>query len=178
MDLEPDAQKHDWSSDVYQVLKDHNVQLVCTVPDAALTQILKKCHADSDMSVLTLTTEEEGIGIITGAWLGGMRGVLMMQSSGAGNCINALSLPQNCHTPCPMIVTMRGQWGEFNPWQVPMGSNVEPVFRQMGVQCFRAKTPISIGVLCSGALDLAFHSTTSTAVLIDQQVIGIKDFAK
>jgi len=178
MDFKPDGQNHEWSSDVYQALKDHNVQLICTVPDAGLTQILKKCHADADMSVLTLTTEEEGIGIITGAWLAGVRGVLMMQSSGAGNCINALSLPQNCQTPCAMIVTMRGQWGEFNPWQVPMGSNVEPVFRQMGVQCFRAENSSTAGELCFGALGLAFHSATSAAVLIDQQVIGIKDFAK
>ena len=171
-------QNHDWSSDVYQVLKSRNVQLICTVPDAGLTDILTKCQNDNQMSVLTLTTEEEGIGIVTGAWLGGMRAVLLMQSSGTGNCINALSLPHNCQTPCPMLVTMRGEWGEFNPWQVPMGSNVEPVFKQMGVQCFRATQQSEVGELFAGALDLAYHSTTSAAVLIDQQVVGAKDFAK
>ncbi len=174
----PNNQNHDWSNDVYQALKSRNVQLICTVPDAGLTDILNKCHNDSGMSVVTLTTEEEGVGIVTGAWLGGMRAVLLMQSSGTGNCINALSLPQNCQTPCPMLVTMRGQWGEFNPWQVPMGSTVEPVFTHMGVQCFRATQQSEVGELFTGALDLAYHSTTSAAVLIDQQVVGAKDFDK
>jgi len=169
---------HDWSDDVYQALKSRHVQLICTVPDAGLTGILNTCHTDSQMTVVTLTTEEEGVGIITGAWLGGMRGILLMQSSGTGNCINALSLPQNCQTPCPMLVTMRGEWGEFNPWQVPMGRNVEPVFSQMGVHCFRATRACDVGELLSGALDLSYHSATSTAVLVDQRVVGAKDFAK
>lgn len=171
-------QRHDWSDDVYQVLKSRDVQLICTVPDAGLTDILNKCQKNDRMNVLTLTTEEEGIGLVTGAWLGGMRAILLMQSSGAGNCINALSLPQNCRTPCPMLVTMRGEWGEFNPWQEAMGSNVEPVFTQMGVQCFRARQASEVGELFSGALDLSYYSTASVAVLIDQQVVGAKDFAK
>jgi len=178
MPASSNSHKHDWSTDVYNALKSRGVQLICTVPDAGLTDILSLCQADADMNVLTLTTEEEGIGIVTGAWLGGMRGVLLMQSSGTGNCINALSLPKNCQTPCPMLVTMRGQWGEFNPWQVPMGSMVEPIFTHMGVQCFTATHPSQVGELFSGALDLAYHSTTSAAVLIDQQVVGAKDFAK
>ena len=167
-----------WSNDVYQVMKSRQVQLVCTVPDAGLTEVLNQCHEDENMRVVTLTSEEEGIGIVTGAWLGGMRAVLLMQSSGAGNCINALTLPENCQIPCPMLITMRGEWGEFNPWQVPMGKNVEPVFRQMGVQCFRASNQDDVGELFAGALDLAYYSTTSSAVLIDQQVVGAKDFAK
>lgn len=174
----PDTHNTTWSDDVYQVLRSRHVQLICTVPDAGLTDILNKCHSDTSMTVLTLTTEEEGIGIVTGAWLGGMRAVLLMQSSGTGNCINALSLPQNCQTPCPMLVTMRGEWGEFNPWQVPMGSNVEPIFTHMGVQCFRATKKSQVGALFAGSLDLAYNSTTRTAVLIDQQVVGAKDFAK
>ncbi len=59
--------------------------------------------------------------MLAGAWLGGVRGVLLMQSSGVGNCVNLLSLVQECRFPLLMIVTMRGEWGETNPWQVPMG---------------------------------------------------------
>ncbi len=169
---------HDWSSDVYRTLKSRDVKIVCTVPDAGLTEILNQCRADGDMTVVTLTSEEEGVGIITGAWLGGVRSVLLMQSSGAGNCVNALSLPQNCATPCPMLITMRGEWGEFNPWQVPMGRAVEPVFTQMGVQCFTALDQKEVGGLFAGALDLAYHSTMATAVLVGQKVVGAKDFAK
>lgn len=171
-------ENYDWSGDVYQALKSRKVELICTVPDAGLTSILKKCEGDDSMKVLTLTSEEEGVAIVTGAWLGGVRAVLLMQSSGTGNCTNAFSLPKNCNAPCPMLVTMRGEWGEFNPWQLSAGSNTEPVFKQMGVQCFRATRQKDVGALFAGSLDLAYNSTTCTAVLIDQQVIGAKDFAK
>lgn len=66
------------------------------------------------MQPTVLTTEEEGIGILAGAWLGGERGVLLMQSSGVGNCINTLSLSKVCGFPLLIIVTMRGEWGELN----------------------------------------------------------------
>ena len=85
----------------------------------------KMIEGDRGMRLVTLTTEEEGIGIATGCWLGGKRAMIAMQSSGVGNCINALGLPAAFRAPCLMLVTMRGQWGEFNPWQVPMGQAVE-----------------------------------------------------
>ena len=114
-----------WSAEVYKVLRAKEINTVATVPDGGLTTLLQLCESDLDTSVVTLSTEEEGIGILFGLWLGGQRGVLMMQSSGTGNCINALSLPASTRTPCLMLVTMRGQWGEFNPWQVPMGMAVQ-----------------------------------------------------
>ena len=78
-----------------------------------------------------LTTEEEGIALAAGAWLGGQRSVLLMQSSGVGNCINMLSLSAICRFPLLMLVTMRGEWAEFNPWQVPMGRATQPALEAM-----------------------------------------------
>ena len=72
------------------------------------------------MTDVVLATEEEGIGLLAGAWLGGERGVLLMQSSGVGNCINTLSMIRTCQFPLLLVVTMRGEWGETNPWQLPM----------------------------------------------------------
>ena len=125
-----------WSEDVFKVLDNHEVATIATVPDAGLTGVLKLCEAADSKKVVTLTTEEEGVGLMLGLWLGKQRGALLMQSSGVGNCINALSVMASTRTPCAMLITMRGQWGEFNPWQVPMGHATQPVMEAMGVYCY------------------------------------------
>ncbi|MEN0075170.1 MAG: phosphonopyruvate decarboxylase, partial [Paracraurococcus sp.] len=128
--------------------------------------------------VVTLTTEEEGIGMLFGAWLGGEKGVLLMQSSGVGNCINMLSVPIAHRTPCPMIVTMRGEFGEFNPFQVPMGNATGAVLEAMGTLVKRADTPADIAPTVDATLRLAFNTFRPTATLIGQRVIGAKTFGK
>jgi sulfopyruvate decarboxylase alpha subunit len=167
---------HDWSAEVFEVLRAKSIRLVATVPDGGLTRLLKLCGAGSGIRVATLSTEEEGIGMLTGAWLGGGRGALLMQSSGVGNCVNTLSLPRLCGTPCLMLVTMRGQWGEFNPWQVPMGGAVRPVFEAMGVHCYPVDDAREVAPTFAAAANFAFASGVSAAVLISQRVIGAKEF--
>ena len=73
------------------------------------------------------------VALALGAWLGGERSALLMQSSGVGNCINMLSMFQECRLPILMLVTMRGVWGEFNPWQVPMGGSTAKALENAGV---------------------------------------------
>lgn len=157
-------------------MKARNISLVCTVPDGGLTQLLKLIEADKDMRLVTLTTEEEGIGIATGSWLGGRPAMIAMQSSGVGNCINALGLATAFRAPCLMLVTMRGQWGEFNPWQVSMGQAVKPALESVGVKCFPVDTAAEIGETFVAAADIAFNGRLSAAVLISQRVIGAKGF--
>ena len=115
-----------WSNDVFRAMKARDIVTVCTVPDGGLTKLLDLIEADRKIGLVTLSSEQEGIGIATGCWLGGQRAVVAMQSSGVGNCINALGLPLAYRAPCLMLITMRGQWGEFNPWQVPMGQATKP----------------------------------------------------
>jgi sulfopyruvate decarboxylase TPP-binding subunit len=134
--------------------------------------------ADPAHRLITLTTEEEGIGIATGCWLGGERAMVAMQSSGVGNCINALGLPAAFRAPCLMLVTMRGQWGEFNPWQVPMGQGARPALEAMGVKCFPVDKADEVGETFAAAADLAFHGRLSAAVLVSQRVIGAKGFGQ
>ncbi len=166
----------DWSVEVYRHLKAWDVGAVATVPDAGLGELLRLCGADPDIRVVTLTSEEEGIGLGVGHWLGGGRAVLLMQSSGAGNCINALGLPAVMQAPCLMLVTMRGQEHEANPWQVPMGRAVRPVFEAMGVSCLEASAGDEVGPLFARAARLAFESRKAVAVLVSQRVIGFKEF--
>src|ERR1700733_6925498 len=111
-----------WQAQVYAALRSARVTIMGYVPDAGHAHLIEAAHADPDMRAVVLTTEEEGIALAAGAWLGGQRAALLMQSSGVGNCINMLSLAKSCRFPMTMLVTMRGEWGEFNSWQVPMGS--------------------------------------------------------
>jgi len=169
---------HDWSPDVLAEMRAREIGTVCTIPDGGLTRLLQLCREGTDTRVVTLTTEEEGVGILTGLWLGGRRGMLAMQSSGVGNCINALGLPAIMRAPCLMLVTMRGQWGEFNPWQVPMGQATRTVLEAVGVRCFPVERAEEIGEVFGAAADIAFNSIVSAAVLVSQRVIGAKGFGQ
>ena len=167
-----------WSAQVYDLIKHSGISLVTTVPDAGLTSLLRLCGDDESVCVVTLSTEEEGIGIAYGAWLGGTRALLCLQSSGTGNCINALALPAFTQSPCLMLVTMRGQEGEGNPAQLPMGRAVKNVFEAMGVVCLEAMIKEDVASQFKQALDMAFDEGKMVAVLIAQQVNGVKSFSK
>ena len=165
-----------WPDEVYRVLKDAGVQQVGIVPDAGHSRLIRTFEADPETHVVTLTTEEEGVAMLAGAWLGGQRGVLLLQSSGVGNCINMLSLPAICRMPLLMLVTMRGDWGEFNPWQIPMGQGTQAVLEAMGVIVTRADEPSLVAQTVLGAANLAFNTWRPAAVLIGQRVLGAKNF--
>jgi sulfopyruvate decarboxylase alpha subunit len=167
-----------WSADVYHELSHRDFAAVATVPSAALSPLLALCAEPYEPRLVTLTTEEEGIGLVTGLWAGGRRAMLAMQSSGVGNCVNALSLPAAMRAPCLMLVTMRGEWGEGNPWQVPMGQGTEPVLRAMGVLTYRAETAEDVAPTLAAAADLAWESRRTAAVLVSQRVTGAKGFGR
>jgi sulfopyruvate decarboxylase alpha subunit len=128
------------------------------------------------MEPTVLTTEEEGIGILAGAWLGGERGVLLMQSSGVGNCINTLSLAKVCGFPLLMIVTMRGEWGEANPWQVPMGQIAAHSLRLAGAIVYEVTQPEAAAPAVEAAARIAFNAGLMVAVLLSQRMLGTKLF--
>ncbi len=166
----------DWPEQLYRTLKGAGIRQVGYVPDAGHKRLIELCLADKEMRAVVLTTEEEGIGLAAGAWLGGVRGALLMQSSGVGNCINQLGTVRECRFPLLMLVTMRGQVGEFNPWQVPMGQATPAVLAAMGVVVKEANAAEAIAPAVDAAARLAFGSYQAVAVLISQAVIGIKSF--
>jgi sulfopyruvate decarboxylase alpha subunit len=167
-----------WPAAIHAALKKHDVRQVAYVPDGGHTELLQRVHADPSMTPVLLTSEQEGVGVVTGAWLGGQRSALVMQSSGVGNCVNLLSLVRLCQLPFLALVTMRGEWGEFNPWQVPMGSTTAQAFALMGVQVQRAETPDEVAPVMQAACSMAFEGGTPMAVLLAQRLIGAKEFLK
>jgi sulfopyruvate decarboxylase alpha subunit len=177
LEMAPDEAEA-WPDRIYDLLKEHGIRQVALVPDAGHSRLIRRCLADNGMRVVTLTTEEEGIAQLFGAWLGGQKGVLLMQSSGVGNCINMLSVAVAHRTPLPMLVTMRGEFGEFNPFQVPMGNATPAVLEAMGTLVNRADRPEDVAPTVEATLRLAFNTFRPTAALIGQRVIGAKTFGK
>jgi len=165
-----------WPDEIYGVLVDEKVRQVAYVPDAGHTRLIERCRANPAMKAVMLTTEEEGIAQLAGAWLGGERGVLLMQSSGVGNCINMLSLATVCRFPLLMLVTMRGEWGEFNPWQIPMGKGTPVILEQAGVLVHRIDHAADAAETVQAAARVAFSGDRAAAALIAQRVIGTKAF--
>jgi sulfopyruvate decarboxylase alpha subunit len=165
-----------WPQETFRVLKQLGVRQVAYVPDSGHSELIRTCHADRELTTVVLTTEEEGVAMLAGAWLGGERGVLLMQSSGSGNCINMLGLTAECRFPLLMLITMRGHWGEFNPWQVPMSQATAPALAAMGVVVHQVDEPGRIAETVDAAGRLAFHTGRSVAVLISQRIVGAKQF--
>ena len=167
-----------WPDEIFSILQRFDVRQVPYVPDAGHSQLINHVLASKTMRGVSLTTEEEGVAQLAGAWAGGQRGVLLMQSSGVGNCINMLSLTQIFRFPFLTLVTMRGEWGEFNPWQVPMGSKTEAVLELSGIRVLRATHPQEVREVVEAGAMQAYNACTPTAVLLSQRLIGSKVFVK
>ncbi|CAN7354872.1 thiamine pyrophosphate-binding protein [Bosea sp. LjRoot9] len=164
----------DWPIALYDTLKAAGVSQMSYVPDAGHSTLIKLFNADPDVITNVLTTEEEGVAIAAGAWLGGKRSVVLMQSSGVGNCINMLSLPVQARFPLLILVTMRGEWAEFNPWQVPMGQATEASLKAIGLTVLRAETGSDLVETVAQAATMAFDADQQIAVLIGQRLLGKK----
>jgi sulfopyruvate decarboxylase alpha subunit len=165
-----------WQDQVFDLLRQGGVTQFAYVPDAGHITLIDRSLADPDVHSIALTTEEEGVALIAGADLGGARGVLLMQSSGVGNCINMLSLINAGRFPFLTLVSMRGDFGEGNPWQYTMGQAVAPVLQAVGVHCLRAETPDEALAAVSAALTMVFQAGQAVAVLFTQKLLGAKRF--
>jgi sulfopyruvate decarboxylase alpha subunit len=165
-----------WQHELYDLLRRHDVTQFAYVPDAGHQILIDRSLADPDALSIPLTTEEEGVALVAGADLAGARAVLLMQSSGVGNCINMLSLVKGARFPFLTLVSMRGDFGEGNPWQFPMGQATQPVLEAMGVICVRIERPDDVVPTTVAALTMAFKSGQAVAVLLTQKLIGAKPF--
>jgi sulfopyruvate decarboxylase alpha subunit len=178
MSAEPGTEQHkrSWQNELYDLLRRHDVTQFAYVPDAGHRELIDRSLADPAVHAVALTTEEEGVALLAGADLGGKRAALLMQSSGVGNCVNMLSLVKGGRFPLLMLISMRGDFGEGNPWQFPMGQAVEPVLEAMGVLCVRVDSPEEVAPTVSAALTMVFQSGQAVGVLLTQKLIGAKKF--
>src|SRR5262249_35082420 len=154
------------------------IRQVAYVPDAGHARLINRCRADREIRDVALTTEEEGVAMAAGAWLGGDRAALLMQSSGVGNGINMLSLPRACRVPLLTLLTMLGGWAEFNPGQVPMGSITDPVLELCEAEVYRARERDEVASVSQRAIQHVFGEERIAAVILSQQLIGRKVWTK
>ena len=167
-----------WQRNIFKVLKDGGVSQVAYVPDAGHSHVIRSVIEDPEIEDIVLTTEEEGVAIASGAWLGGQRAVLLMQSSGVGNCVNMFSLLQAADFPFLTLVTMRGEYAEFNPWQGPMGRATQAALELMGIHVLRASRPEEVEDLITAGLEAAFQAGDRVAVLLGQNLVGRKKWER
>ena len=172
MDVAPEQ----WQERVYGALKAGGIRQVAYVPDAGHAHLIARAQADPAMRAIVLTTEEEGVALAAGAWLGGQRAVLLMQSSGVGNCVNMFSLLRSAEFPFLALVTMRGEHAEFNPWQRPMGRATPGVMELMGITVHRAARADEVEELVGAGIDAAFAGGEQVAILLSQRLIGRKQW--
>ena len=165
-----------WARDLFAQFVEAGVTLFAHVPDAGNAALIRLAEAHNRTRPVMLTTEEEGVGLCAGADLVGERAILCMQSSGVGNCVNFLSLVKGGRFPLLLMVSMRGDYGEMNPWQYPMGQAVEPVLHAMGVLTFRVETAADLEAAATAALNAAFKGGQGAALILSQRFLGAKPF--
>ena len=127
------------------------------MPDAGHSALIRMAVNDPKIKTIPLTTEEEGGAAASGAWLGGEKSVLLMQSSGVGNCINMFSILKSCEFPFLTFITMRGEFEEFNSWQIPMGSATQGCLELMGFNVFSVCKSEDVMPLAEKALTDVFE---------------------
>lgn len=166
----------DWSKQLFDALVNAGVTLFAYVPDAGNKRLIEYAQEHQKTRSILLTTEEEGVAVCAGADLVGGKAIACMQSSGVGNIPNFLSFAKGGRFPLLMMITMRGDFGEQNPWQYPMGEAVEPILTAMGVLIFKVETPEELEPVTQAALSAAFKAGKASALILTQRFLGAKPF--
>jgi len=166
----PTRKQQPWADPVHGVLRDFDIRQMAYVPDGGHARLIGLCLADPKMRSVLLTTEEEGVAQMAGAWLGGQRGVFLTQSGGVGNCINMFSVIQECRIPLLALVSMRGQWGESFPWQVPMGQGTQAALEAANVIVKHVDEADRVAETVRAAVSMVFNTSRAVAVVISQRL--------
>jgi sulfopyruvate decarboxylase TPP-binding subunit len=163
-----------WPDRIHAIFQRNRISQVGYVPDIGHARLIALCQEDPGIADVVLTTEAEGVGLVAGAALGGQRAALLMQSAGVGNCVNMFSLLQSCGLPCLIVVTMRGEFADFNPWQVPMGSITEPTLKACGFLTYRIEQEDDIDDVVAAGCEMAYGGNLRVAILLSQRLVERK----
>ena len=165
----------DWAETILMALKESETSLVVYVPDISIHQVTKLIDDDDYFHLVSATREEEAIGIASGAYAVGRNSAVFMQSSGFGNCLNALaSLCIPCRIPIPMFINLRGEVGEFNIAQVAMGRATRPILDVLGIPHYTLDSDDRLMQRVSGALTLCHASRQPLALCMTPLLHGGK----
>lgn len=165
----------DWSKHVADALRRNGIRLFATVPDYIVGQVLDHLWADEECNVITACREEEGLGILSGAYMAGKRGALLMQNSGLGNCVNTLgSLNVAAQIPVVMVISHRGDLGEFNPAQIPVGQAAGRILEALDVRYTSPATVDEFEAQADGLIKFSFTRSLPVAFVLPPELTGGK----
>lgn len=164
-----------WYEETIEALHEGGVEVIAHLPDSVVAPLIERVEADDRFRSVPVAREEEAIGILSGAWLGGKRGALVCQTSGLSNTLNAVgSLSKPWGIPFVGIVSRRGDLGEHNLAQVSGGYGMPRVLNEMGVRnsCMDGST--DVGQVVRLAADTAFSTEDPYILLADVTLTGGK----
>ena len=165
-----------WAETIVGVLKRNKVRFLNYVPDTKIEQILDAARQLGGFEALPLAREEEGIAVVCGQAIGGGRGVMLCPTAGLGNSINALaSLAIAYRIPCPIIIGVRGDLGEFNPAQVMMGQATQDILNALRIPTYRITREDEAEKITDGALRVCYASEGPVAILVTNELAGWKE---
>jgi sulfopyruvate decarboxylase alpha subunit len=166
-----------WHAIVHETLKANDVRLVTYVPDRVLTPLIKSVHADPFFTAFVTTREEEAVGIVTGAWMGGMRGAVLMQTSGFATLPNALaSLAVPYQIPLLMLVSERGTLGEFNLGQALVCRTMRPVLQALAIEHHTITRLDELEFILDRSIKQAVATQAPCALILSPLLTGGKTF--
>jgi len=166
-----------WHETILATLKSNDVKLVVYVPDRVFTPLIKALHDDTFFTTFAATREEEAIGIITGAWMGGTRGAVLMQTSGFGTIPNALaSLVVPSQIPALIFVSERGTLGEFNLGQAMVCKTMRPVLDSIGVENHTVTRQDELAFIVDRSIKQAVATQAPVTFILSPLLTGGKVF--
>lgn len=173
-----DTKAKTWQDIVVAALKRNDIRLVTYVPDRVLTPLIKGLHADTVFTTFAPTREEEAVGILTGAWMGGLRGVLLMQTSGFATLANVIaSLAVPCQIPLIMFISERGTLGEFNLGQALVCKTMRPVLDLLAVEHHTITRIDELDFIVDRSIKQAYATQAPVAFILSPLLTGGKTFA-
>ena len=179
MDNSNPAAVRPWYEIVQTTLKRNDVKLVAYVPDKVFTPLIKNLHADTDFLTFATAREEEALGILSGAWMGGRRGAVLMQTSGFGTVPNALaSLVVPYQIPAIMFVSERGTLGEFNYGQSLVCRTMRPVLDSLAMEHHTVTRLDEFEFICDRSIKQALTTQAPVALILSPLLTGGKVFDK
>lgn len=168
-----------WHETVLATLKTNDVKLVVYVPDRVLTPLIKAIHADPFFTTFACTREEEALGIVTGAWMGGMRAAMLMQTSGFATLPNALaSLVTACQIPALLFVSERGTLGEFNLGQAMVCRTMRPVLDALGIENHTITRQDELAFILDRSIKQAVATQAPVTFILSPLLTGGKVFGE
>ena len=168
-----------WHAIVLDTLKSNGIKLIVYVPDRVLTPLIKALHANSFFTVFATTREEEAIGVVTGAYMGGMKAAVLMQTSGFATLANALaSLVVPSQIPALMFVSERGTLGEFNLGQAMVCKTLRPVLDSLGIENHTITRHDELEFILDRSIKQAYATQAPVTFILSPLLTGGKVFAK